>query len=89
MLNKDITSYVATSKVHYNNFGATAILLYIVAWEKLVVGNIHEKKFRGKKFSSQQATNHYKLLYFFVVRKFSSYVASDENFSRRIFPKLR
>ena len=23
-----------------------------VVWEKLVVGNIHEKKFRGKNFSS-------------------------------------
>ena len=42
-----------------------------VVWFKLAVGNIHEKKFCGKKFSSQQATNHYKLLYFFVVIKFS------------------
>ena len=45
--------------------------LHTVVWFKLAVGNIHEKKFRGKKFSSQQATNHYKLLYFFVVIKFS------------------
>ena len=26
--------------------------LITVVWEKLVVGNIHEKKFHGKKFSS-------------------------------------
>ena len=26
--------------------------IHAVVWEKLVVENIHEKKFRGKKFSS-------------------------------------
>ena len=35
-----------------------------------MVGNIHEKKIYGKNFSSLQATDHYKLLYLFVVRKF-------------------
>ena len=25
---------------------------YTIVWEKLVVGNIHEKKIHGKKFSS-------------------------------------
>ena len=65
-----------------------------IVWEKLVVGNIHEKKLRGKKFLSQQATNHYKLLYFFVVRKFlcvsfSSSWHTTKIFSHQIFPKLR
>ena len=32
------------------DFYATKVIT--VVWEKLVVGNIHEKKFRGKKFSS-------------------------------------
>ena len=51
-----------------------------IVCEKFVVGNIYEKKICGKKFSSYQATNHYKLLYFFMVRKFLSYLAYNENF---------
>ena len=34
--------------VHHQN-GSQVTDYYIVVWEKLVVGNIHEKKFRGKK----------------------------------------
>ena len=39
---------------------------YTIVWEKFMVGNIHEK-FHGKKIL---ATDHYKLLYLFMVRKF-------------------
>ena len=35
--------------VHHQN-GSQVTDNYTVVWEKLVVGNIHEKKFRGKKF---------------------------------------
>ena len=32
-------------------------LLHTVVWEKSTVGNIREKKIRGKKFSSKQHTD--------------------------------
>ena len=34
-----------------------SIILYTVVWEKFMVRNIREKKIRGKKFSSKQATD--------------------------------
>ena len=65
------------------------MILYTVVWEKFVVGNIHEKK-----FSSVQATDHYKLLYLFVVTKFRVFNFCHTRlltkiFSNRTFPKLR
>ena len=35
-----------------NTFIDVDLLIDTIVWEKLVVGNIHEKKFHGKKFSS-------------------------------------
>ena len=39
------------------NFSTLNDLQYTVVWEKFMVRNIREKKIRGKKFSSKQATD--------------------------------
>ena len=45
---------VHVSKCNTNGMHDCSIYIctYTVVWEKLVVGNIHEKKFCGKKFLS-------------------------------------